>query len=883
MSGALLDEVLAKFKALPPDRQAELRKIAEKDVQQRPWVPMPGPQRAAYESTADVLLFGGSAGPGKTDLCLGLAFTAHKNSLILRRQYTDLSAMIERAVQINRSRKGLNASIPPKIRTADGRFIEFGACHNLGDEQAWKGRPHDLILLDEAVDFTESQVRFLIAWNRSVDEKQRCRVVLASNPPVTVEGEWLVKYFAPWLDETHPNPAKPGELRWFIPDPDDDKLDIEVPGPEPVTSGGKAVKPLSRTFIPSTLADNPFLARTDYAAKLDSLPEPYRSAYRDGNFMLGRKDDEHQLIPTDWIRAAQSRWTPHPPRAVPMCAIGVDCAQGGCFDDITEILTNQGWKKFSALSGLEQVLSLQDDTAVWAPITALHCYEHIGPMNVFDGTRVNFAITDNHNLLVRTRPKSRKYKIARYDSLAKEFCIRRGNTWGGTSEKNIRFETIRALPNGGNRKYLHEFKMLDWAEFLGWFVSEGCVTKSKRDRISDRISIAQNAGPKMEQIKSLLGRMGLRFHERKNGQEVSFISGAIGRHLGAECGHLARNKRIPPYIREGSCEVIDAFLRSFALGDGTRGSRGQTTYITSSMGLANDLQEVLCKVGRAGKLINKNYAGSTFRIGNREVTRKFDTFAVYERRSRSLRTGWNRDSDILKKNVARVQYSGFVYCVSTPLRTIMVRRNGCPMWSGNSDFTVLSCRHDNWFAPLIAVPGVRTKTGADIAGLVVTHRKDACQIIIDMGGGYGGPAFEAMEQNGLPVVAYKGSSGTADRTRDRQLGFSNVRTASYWAIREMLDPSQPGGATAALPPDPELVSDLTAVTFKITSRGIQAETKEDVVKKLKRSPDKGDALVIAWTQGPKASTHASNWLEQGIGGQQGRTPKVVMGHQNTRR
>ncbi len=83
---------------------------------------------------------------------------------------------------------------------------------------------------------------------------------------------------------------------------------IEVDSPEPYLFPGqdKPVIPKTRTFIPAALRDNPFLKDTGYAATLDALPEPLRSAVRDGNFMAARDDDQWQLIPTMWIREAQA-------------------------------------------------------------------------------------------------------------------------------------------------------------------------------------------------------------------------------------------------------------------------------------------------------------------------------------------------------------------------------------------------------------------------------------------------------------------------------------------------------------------------------------------------------------------------------------------------
>jgi hypothetical protein len=102
-------------------------------------------------------------------------------------------------------------------------------------------------------------------------------------------------------------------------------------GPGPHLIDGEEVMARSRTFIRAKLMDNPDLAATNYDAVLAALPEAYREAYRQGKFDVALKDDDFQVIPTEWVRAAQKRWTdnPLPPVGIPMCAIGCDVAQGG--------------------------------------------------------------------------------------------------------------------------------------------------------------------------------------------------------------------------------------------------------------------------------------------------------------------------------------------------------------------------------------------------------------------------------------------------------------------------------------------------------------------------------------------------------------------------
>lgn len=515
----LLDQIVARYASLPTKEQQAVMAQAATVRQTMKWIPSPGPQTDAYFSKADVLLYGGQGGGGKSDLGLGLAFTAHQRSLILRRQYANLSGLTERAIQINCTRDGYNGSPPPLLRTNDGRYIQFAGNQHIGDEDAWQGNPFDLKVFDEATHFLESMVRFHLGWLRSTEPGQRVRAVLATNPPIDSTGDWVIGMFRPWLDVTHPHPAKHGELRWFVTAPDGQ--DREVDGPEPHQFAGepRPTLPTSRTFIPAALRDNPFLVNTGYQANLDALPEPIRSAVRDGNFMAARQDGVNQAIPTQWVIEAQGRWTERPPAGIPMCSMAFDPAGGG------------------------------------------------------------------------------------------------------------------------------------------------------------------------------------------------------------------------------------------------------------------------------------------------------------------------------------------------------------------EDSNVLAYRHDWWFGPLVVEPGKNAITGADKAALIVANRRDSASIVIDMGGGYGSAVFEHLVDNNLDPVAYKGAESATGRTHDGKLTFENKRSQTFWRLREALDPGQPGGSPIALPPDAVLRSDLTAPSFTVTPRGIKVQTKEDVVKALGRSPDRGDAVMMCWSEGETART-------PGFPQRHGRSRKlnVVLGH-----
>jgi hypothetical protein len=207
-----------------------------------------------------------------------------------------------------------------------------------------------------------------------------------------------------------------------------------------------------------------------------------------------------------------------------------------------------------------------------------------------------------------------------------------------------------------------------------------------------------------------------------------------------------------------------------------------------------------------------------------------------------------------------------------------------PAEGGKDRFTI-ALRYDGWFAPLICIPGKDIKLGSQGAGHVVAARRDNADIVIDMGGGYGGATYSTLVANNIQPVVYKGANRSLKRTQDRKLGFVNKRTELYWMFREALDPDQVGGSPLALPPDPELVSDLTVLTFEVGPRGIAVLEKEQVTKLLGRSPDKGDATVLAWSSGLRGVVPAAGigqfgreqWIGPLRGAPKGQGFKVDLG------
>lgn len=324
-----LTELESVISRLSAEDRKELVKAAQSELVQ-PFHPNAGPQTDALLSEADILGYGGQAGGGKSALMVGCAAREHRSALILRREATQLDGLWAFAGEICGSKGWTSNKVEKTFTSPDGRVLKFAGLNEPDDWRKHAGIARDFYGFDEAAEFHEEQVSSLIGWLRSTVPGQRCRVILASNPPRGTSGEWFIRWFAPWLDPLFPNPASPGELRWAI------RVggDLEwVEGPGDYERDGEVYGAKSYTFIPSSLDDNPYLKDTNYRQTLQNLPEPLRSQLLYGNFLAGREDDQWQVIPSAWIDAAEERWRKSL-RPQYMDVIGVDVAQGGPDDTV---------------------------------------------------------------------------------------------------------------------------------------------------------------------------------------------------------------------------------------------------------------------------------------------------------------------------------------------------------------------------------------------------------------------------------------------------------------------------------------------------------------------------------------------------------------------
>ena len=168
----------------------------------------------------------------------------------------------------------------------------------------------------------------------------------------------------------------------------------------------------------------------------------------------------------------------------------------------------------------------------------------------------------------------------------------------------------------------------------------------------------------------------------------------------------------------------------------------------------------------------------------------------------------------------------------------------------HSDFTVFAQRAGNDILALDRYQkGDTMQTVGRVRALQAQRGGRAIVDVIGIGAG----VVSRLRELDSHVEAFNAAEGTNFKDASGEIGFSSLRAASWWNLREMLDPNS--GEDVALPPDDRLTGDLTAPEWRITSGGkIQVEKKDDIIKRLGRSTDDGDAVVMAfWHAGGDAN------------------------------
>lgn len=345
-----------------------------------------------------------------------------------------------------------------------------------------------------------------------------------------------------------------------------------------------------------------------------------------------------------------------------------------CYSDDTEVFTKDGWVLWSQVTPQTLFACRIDGRLEFHLPHRVVSYAYSGQMygisTVFD-----LLVTPNHRHWIQKYRGGSSLKRCGAAGWEFEFA---SNTH--RKPRNFAISHEPFLGNSESKKFEigpHSFDLGDFAEFIGWYVSEGhwdayALSKKKGYRVV--ISQASSANPgKVKKIRELLVRMGVRFSY--SGDNFVVNSRHLFEWVGENCGIGSANKRLPEIVfswpYEARCRISEAMV----LGDGHEYISGHEVYHTTSPLLMGHLVQLWILNGVAASP-RKLY----FRPDAKPQHAQPYSCSALTDTVRGV-TSEQRYDDCYSIH----SYSGMVYCAEVPGGLLLVRRNDSyPVWSGNS-------------------------------------------------------------------------------------------------------------------------------------------------------------------------------------------------------
>ncbi|WP_376956351.1 terminase family protein (plasmid) [Azospirillum sp. A26] len=269
--------------------------------------PQVGPQETFLSTSADIAIYGGSAGGGKSWALL-LEALRHSNNpqfaaVFFRRttvQVRNPGGLWDESVKLFGVLGAKPRNDVLEWRFPGGGKVKFAHLEHESNVLDWQGAQVPLICFDELTHFTETQFFYMLSRNRSMCGV-RPYVRATCNPDAD---SWVASFIGWWIDQQtgYPIPERAGRMRWFVRISDTlhwadraSELTPEKLGISPIGPDGKPLQlqPKSVTFIPATLSDNKALMEADpgYLANLMALPTVQRERLLGGNWKVRGSGD----------------------------------------------------------------------------------------------------------------------------------------------------------------------------------------------------------------------------------------------------------------------------------------------------------------------------------------------------------------------------------------------------------------------------------------------------------------------------------------------------------------------------------------------------------------------------------------------------------------
>jgi thymidylate synthase (FAD) len=342
----------------------------------------------------------------------------------------------------------------------------------------------------------------------------------------------------------------------------------------------------------------------------------------------------------------------------------------GCYDDKTDVLTNEGWKPWPLVSGEELFATRSPEGRLtYQPALRIVRKEFKGHMIGFKGMSLDLLVTPDHRVLTSSWSTKAGRKSPAFALAPAQTVLWRAHRhtataeWDGPSVDWLYYEDlpIPALP---------------FMRLVGLFIGDGNLPQGVNHLVFNlrkerEISFLRRATYDAAlELKDWNGRFAIPILPEM-------------RRVFAEC-YDGKEKIIPRRLLELGEPLLAGLLDGLIESDGTRtvraGKRDKLTYSTTSSRLADGVQELALKLGRSATVRPHRAKPGDGHYGSKPRWR-VTIFNPRNTMPTLCRTRADADNQMGIES-----YDGLIHCVEVPHRTLYVRRNGYPVFCGNTPF-----------------------------------------------------------------------------------------------------------------------------------------------------------------------------------------------------
>lgn len=357
-----------------------------------------------------------------------------------------------------------------------------------------------------------------------------------------------------------------------------------------------------------------------------------------------------------------------------------------CYDKETEVFTLDGWKYFDDITYDDMVATLNTET------NQLECYKpkeiikqkYSGEMVLFESQGINLFVTPNHKIWAK-RSFYGKYKFwDAKDVVGKKIWMQKACEYSGIEQEWFVLPSVELIkPNKYGVKFKPDKKipMDTWLKFLGLYISEGCCKQFIKRKNEYLICITQKKEHNLKKIEKVLNELGYKWS--RDGIHYKIYDKQLYVYL-MQYGK-SKDKFIDKEIKSLPKRQLLILLEYLMLGDGTNIKYDKfnhsankmyhyttNSYSTASKKLMNDVCEIAIKCG----------------YGITVTEQKKINYSVNYR----IHLLGAKHFRINGKNINLINnFNDYIYCLVVPNSTLLVKRKGRCVWSGNSPRQVSEC------------------------------------------------------------------------------------------------------------------------------------------------------------------------------------------------